>query len=173
MSATARRRCSRAASIVFFQFALFLVIGVMLFVYAQHAALPVPSGDPDRIFPQFIVHDMPIGLAGLVLASIFAIAMSNASGSLNSLASSSIIDLGIWRPTESKPLWGSRLMTLIWGAVLAALGLIRWGKVLIAGLTIASISYGGLCSECFFSAPGTGAPTKQERSRDSWWDWHS
>jgi SSS family transporter len=130
--------------VVFFQFALFLVIGVMLFVYAQHAALPVPSGDSDRIFPQFIVHDMPIGLAGLVLASIFAIAMSNASGSLNSLASSSIIDLGIWRPTESKPLWGSRLMTLIWGAVLAALGLIRWGKVLIAGLTIASISYGAL-----------------------------
>jgi Na+/proline symporter len=100
--------------IVFVQFALFLVIGVMLFVYAQHNSLPVPGGDPDRIFPQFIVHDMPVGLTGLVLASIFAIAMSNASGSLNSLASSSIIDL------------------------------IRWGPVLVAGLTITSITYGAM-----------------------------
>ncbi len=35
-------------------------------------------------------------------------------------------------------------MTLVWGVVLAALGLIRWGPVLVAGLTIASITYGGL-----------------------------
>src|SRR5271155_4280852 len=83
--------------IILVQFALFLVIGVMLFVYAQHFNLPVPGGDADRIFPQFIVHGMPVGLAGLVLASIFAIAMSNASGSLNSLASSSIMDLGARR----------------------------------------------------------------------------
>ena len=80
--------------IIFVQFALFLVLGVMLFVYAQHATLPVPGGDSDRIFPEFIVRAMPTGFAGLVLASIFAVAMSNASGSLNSLASSSIMDFG-------------------------------------------------------------------------------
>lgn len=33
-------------------------------------------------------------------------------------------------------------MTLVWGVVLGALGLIRWGPVLVAGLTIASITYG-------------------------------
>ncbi|MGA8145475.1 MAG: sodium:solute symporter [Candidatus Acidiferrales bacterium] len=131
--------------IVFAQFALFLVLGVMLFVYAQHGALQIPAGDPDRIFPQFIVHDMPVGLAGLVLASIFAIAMSNASGSLNSLASSSIIDLGA-RSTGggAQPLGRSRQMTIVWGIVLALLGMIRWGPVLVAGLTIASITYGAL-----------------------------
>src|SRR5271168_2484164 len=74
-----------SGAIIFFQFALFLTIGVMLFVYMQHAGLPVPGNDTDRIFPEFIVRDMPAGLSGLVLASIFAIAMSNASGSLNSL----------------------------------------------------------------------------------------
>jgi SSS family solute:Na+ symporter len=130
--------------IVFVQFALFLLIGVMLFVYAQHHSLPVPGGDPDRIFPQFIVHDMPVGLTGLVLASIFAIAMSNASGALNSLASSSIIDLGAQRVDDAHPLRRSRRMTLVWGVVLALLGLIRWGPVLVAGLTIASITYGAL-----------------------------
>ena len=143
--------------IVFAQFALFLVLGVMLFVFAQqHAGLPVPT-DTDRIFPEFIVREMPVGLAGLVLASIFAVAMSNASGSLNSLASSSIIDLG--RPSgdpsatagaadratlEKRQLSRSRQMTLAWGVVLGLLGLVRWGGVLEAGLTIASITYGGL-----------------------------
>jgi solute:Na+ symporter, SSS family len=130
--------------IVFVQFALFLVLGVMLFVYAQHSSLPVP-GDTDRIFPEFVVRDMPIGLAGLVLASIFAMAMSNASGSLNSLASSSVIDLGAGRAggTSAQQLSRSRQMTLVWGVILGLLGLVPWGHVLEAGLTIASITYGG------------------------------
>jgi solute:Na+ symporter, SSS family len=84
----------------------------------------------------------------LVLASIFAIAMSNASGSLNSLASSSIIDLGnagtVSASSQSQALRRSRLMTLAWGLVLGLLGLVRWGPVLVAGLTIASITYGGM-----------------------------
>ncbi len=78
--------------IIFAQFALFLVIGVMLYVYRQHIPFPLPEHDPDRLFPEFIVTQMPVGLVGIVLAAIFAVAMSNASGSLNSLASSSMID---------------------------------------------------------------------------------
>jgi len=138
--------------VVFAQFALFLIIGVMLFVFAQHASLAVPA-DTDRIFPEFVVTQMPVGLAGLVLASIFAMAMSNASGSLNSLASSSVIDLAP-RGAEasvSTPAGGSlnllgrsRRLTLLWGVVLGSLGLVPWGGVLEAGLTIASITYGGL-----------------------------
>ena len=132
--------------IVFAQFALFLVLGVMLFVYRQHTWLPVPGGDSDRILPEFIVREMPVGLTGLVLASIFAVAMSNASGSLNSLASSSVIDLGRDRAarTPTQRLRQSRYATLAWGLLLAALGLAPWGHVLEAGLTIASITYGGL-----------------------------
>ena len=139
--------------VVFAQFALFLLLGVMLFVFAQHASQPPPA-DPDRIFPEFIVTRMPVGLAGLVLASIFAVAMSNASGSLKSLASSSIIDLGRASPSRigeaanapaaPQHLRRSRLMTLLWGLVLASLGLVPWGGVLEAGLTIASVTYGGL-----------------------------
>jgi Na+/proline symporter len=131
--------------IIFVQFALFLIVGVMLFVYWRNGFLAVPEGDPDRIYPAFIVHAMPVGLAGIVLASIFAIAMSNASGSLNSLASSSMMDMGAKRSGEATHSLGrSRRMTLLWGLVLGALGLIRWGPVLVAGLTIASITYGAL-----------------------------
>jgi len=129
--------------IIFAQFALFLVLGVMLFVYAQHSALAISGGDPDKIYPQFIVRSLPVGVVGIVLASIFAVAMSNASGSLNSLASSSIIDLGV-RHGESgtQSLVRSRKLTLAWGIVLGILGLVHWGPVLVAGLTIASITYG-------------------------------
>lgn len=132
--------------IVFAQFALFLVIGVMTFAYARHAILPVPGGDTDRVFPEFIVQEMPAGLTGLVLASTFAVAMSNASGSLNSLASSSIIDFGRPKNADSsmRQLSKSRYATLVWGVLLGALGLAPWGHVLEAGLTIASITYGGL-----------------------------
>jgi solute:Na+ symporter, SSS family len=131
--------------IILAQFTLFLVIGVMLFVYMRNGLLAVPGGDADRIYPAFIVHHMPVGLTGLVLASIFAIAMSNASGSLNSLASSSMMDMGTHRDeNDARNLGRSRLMTLLWGAVLGLLGLVRWGRVLIAGLTIASITYGAL-----------------------------
>jgi solute:Na+ symporter, SSS family len=139
--------------IIFVQFSLFLVIGVMLFVFAQHFALPIPAGDPDRIFPEFIVSQMPMGLAGLVLAAIFAVAMSNASGSLNSLASSSILDLSALRGTSRKGsaeadqttlLRNSRRVTIVWGIVLGCFGLVHWGPVLEAGLTIASITYGSM-----------------------------
>jgi SSS family solute:Na+ symporter len=129
--------------VIFAQFALFLVLGVMLFVYAQHFAFATPAGDPDKIYTQFIVHSMPVGLVGIVLASIFAVAMSNASGSLNSLASSSIIDLGARRAESgTQSLVRSRKLTLVWGIVLGVLGLVHWGPVLVAGLTIASITYG-------------------------------
>src|SRR5208282_1198736 len=83
-----------SGAIIFVQFAVFLVLGVMLFVFYQHAAPGMVSADPDRIFPQFIVSEMPTGVVGLVLAAILAVAMSNASGSLNSLASSSMMDFG-------------------------------------------------------------------------------
>ena len=131
--------------VILFQFTLFLVIGVMLFVFAQHVALSAAGGDPDKIYPAFIVHHMPVGLTGIILASIFAIAMSNASGSLNSLASSSIMDLSARRgEVAATSLMRSRRMTLILGVVLGILGLVKWGPVLVAGLTIASITYGGL-----------------------------
>src|SRR6184192_149341 len=77
--------------VVFAQFALFLTIGMMLHAYYAVHPLP-PMASNDEIFPAFIVRSLPHGIAGLVIAAIFAAAMSNLSGSLNSLASTSILD---------------------------------------------------------------------------------
>ena len=77
--------------IVLAQFALFLVLGAML--YAWHGGPAFIAGRSyDSVFPDFIVTAMPSGARGLILAAILAVAMSNASGSLNSLAASSVID---------------------------------------------------------------------------------
>ncbi|HEV2196149.1 MAG TPA: sodium:solute symporter [Candidatus Acidoferrum sp.] len=133
--------------IVLVQFTVFLLIGVLLFVFAQHSPLLAPGDRTDRILPLFLVREMPVGLAGLLLASIVAVAMSNASGSLNSLAASSVLDFAKLRgkTTDARQLLRvSRAMTLLWGLVLMGFGLVKWGPLLEAGLTVASLPFGSL-----------------------------
>src|ERR1700720_2365930 len=145
-----RRALLASGGIVLFQFTVFLLIGVLLFVFSQHTPLLSPGERTDRILPLFLVREMPTGLAGLLLASIVAVAMSNASGSLNSLAASSVLDFSALRLGNRKPandagfLRLSRGMTLFWGLVLMSFGLMTWGPVLEAGLTIASLPFGSL-----------------------------
>lgn len=133
--------------VVFAQFVLFLGIGVMLHAYYASHPLP-PMASTDEIFPAFIVRGLPHGIAGLVIAAIFAAAMSNLSGSLNSLASTTVLDF--YQPLSGRRLDDTRLLTLsrwltaAWGLVLIAIAILArdWGSVFTVGLTIASIVYG-------------------------------
>lgn len=133
--------------IVFAQFVLFLGIGIMLFAYYQHAPRPATTTN-DEIFPAFIVSTLPHGISGLVIAAIFAAAMSNLSGSLNSLASTTMIDF--YQPLRGAAIGDARMLrlsrwcTAAWGMVLIAIAILArgWGSVFTAGLTVASIVYG-------------------------------
>jgi Na+/proline symporter len=134
--------------VIFFQFALFLLIGVLLYVHYHDTARPAPSV-PERTYPEFVWHNLPVGLAGLVIAAILAAAMSNLSAALNALASTSIMDfLKPLRPnySESHYMRLARWATVAWGVILFAIGLVarHWGSVLEAGLSIASVLYGAL-----------------------------
>ena len=108
-----------SAVVIFFQFALFLIVGVMLFAYYR-----LPSshfGKSDRIYPSFIVSHMPHGISGLLIAAILAAAMSNLSAALNSLSSSSIMDFYVQRnpqASEQRKIRLSRISTFFWAAVL-------------------------------------------------------
>jgi Na+/proline symporter len=133
---------------ILFQFALFLMVGVMLWAYYR-----VPSaifGKPDRIYPTFIVKEMPHGISGLLIAAILAAAMSNLSAALNSLSSSATLDFYLrLRPqaSEQKRMQLSRLATIFFAIVLfglAVLSLHRAGRVVEVGLQIASVAYGAL-----------------------------
>jgi len=138
--------------VIFFQFALFLFIGLLLFVHYGDLHLPAPK-PPESIYPSFVWNNLPAGLAGLVIAAILAAGMSNLSAALNALASTTVIDFYKPRvmrrqlaPSEGHFLGMARKATVIWAAILFLVGLVarHWGSVLEAGLTIASILYGSL-----------------------------
>ena len=133
---------------ILFQFALFLMVGVMLWAFYR-----VPSasfGKSDRIYPTFIVNQMPHGISGLLIAAVLAAAMSNLSAALNSLSSSSIMDFYVrLRPKadERMQMRLSRLATFGWALLLfglAVLALHKVGRVVEVGLQIASVAYGAL-----------------------------
>ena len=136
--------------VIFFQFTLFLTIGVLLFVHHSDTHLPAP--DPaDRIYPEFIWHSLPPGIAGLVIAAILAAGMSNLSAALNALASTTVMDFykplrGRSSDSEAHFMNLARWTTVAWGGMIFSVGLVarHWGSVLEAGLTIASILYGSL-----------------------------
>lgn len=133
---------------ILFQFALFLMVGVMLWAFYR-----VPSatfGKPDRIYPTFIVREMPHGISGLLIAAILAAAMSNLSAALNSLSSSAIMDFYVrLRPQaeEVRRMRLSRMATFFFAIVvfgLAIFSLHKAGRVVEVGLQIASVAYGAL-----------------------------
>jgi len=142
-----RRALLASGVIVLVQFTVFLLIGVLLYVFAQHSPLLAPGERTDRILALFLVREMPTGLAGLLLASIVAVAMSNASGSLNSLAASSVLDFSRLRGRSKDAanfLQISRRMTLVWGLVLMGFGFVKWGPLLETALTVVSLPFGCL-----------------------------
>src|SRR4030095_15928821 len=68
--------------VIIAQFALFLMIGIGLWVLNKGITFP----SADAIFPTFIIDHMPHGLVGLLLAAVLAATMSTHSGAINSLA---------------------------------------------------------------------------------------
>lgn len=140
------------------QFGFFLFIGLMLYVFYGGADLAeLNLRTTDEIFAKFIVDQMPAGMAGLIIASLFAAAMSSLSSSLNALASSTTYDLlkpwvgQAW--DQEKELRVSRLTTVFWGVILTGSAfLFTWLQlsggeqpaVVELGLGIASYTYGGL-----------------------------
>ncbi len=156
--------------VVFAQFVLFLGIGVMLHAYYATHPLPAISSN-DEIFPAFIVRSLPHGIAGLVIAAIFAAAMSNLSGSLNSLASTTVLDFYVpltggsarLATDDGRLLQLSRWLTAAWGVALIAIAMLArgWGSVFTVGLTIASIVYGPMLGAFLL-----GLLTARVRQRD-------
>jgi Na+/proline symporter len=152
-SRSAGRALIASGFIVFVQFAIFLLVGVLLYAHYNapgNALSAAVAGHNDRIFPLYIVERLPTGLSGLMVAGVLAAAMSTSSATLNSLAASTVVDF--YQPLRGgsdEPqalLRRSRWTTVLWGFVLIGLAMLAraWGPVLEAGLTIASITYGAL-----------------------------
>ena len=106
--------------------------------HLRHAALSKleqTSGqsrnDTNYVFPYFILHDLPVGLAGLLVAAILAAALSSIDSMLNSLAASSVVDwyrrLRSRKRSERHYLRATRWATAGWG-IFATLSAIAFGE---------------------------------------------
>jgi len=125
---------------VFLQFFLFLMAGSLICISLSGIAL-----EKDREFAHYIIHELPIGLKGLLLAGVLSAAMSTLSSSINALASSTLRDW-IQKKTDLKT---ARLTSIAWAAVLILIALLfdESDKAIVeVGLQIASYTYGGLLS---------------------------
>ena len=142
--------------IVFVQFTIFLIIGLMLFALYKGVDFKTLLVDgqnltkSDEIFPMFIVQNLPIGLAGLVVAGLLSASMSTLSSTFNSLASTTMFDLLQGRKfikNEADELKYSRMATIFWAFVIMGTGLLFQSETNPAvdfALKIQSLIYGGL-----------------------------
>jgi solute:Na+ symporter, SSS family len=107
---------------------LFFAIGAGLYAfYKSHPEKLDPGISTDQIFPLFIADDMPIGIAGLIVAGIFAAAQSTVSTSMNSTATTLVTDF--MRPlrvcrSEAGYLRWARILTFLLGAIGTAIALL-------------------------------------------------
>lgn len=142
---------------------LLLFVGAGLFAYYQH--FPLPNADAqqvreraERIFPLYIVRVLPSGITGLVIAAIFAAAISTLEGTLAALSQTTVtaVLLPGWRrrglsddATDRQAMRAARWLIIAWGVALcgAATALIRfrhYKNLLDLALAMPGYTYGAL-----------------------------
>jgi solute:Na+ symporter, SSS family len=156
-----------SGAIVFVQFILFLLIGIMLFTFHQHVPLAEPLARTDQVLPHFVVNFLPRGVAGFIVAAIVAAALSP---SLNAMAATTINDFYKPRATrvldDAAMLRLSRRITIGWGLVQIAVALgaeFMDRSVLDAGLAVLSLASGAVLGAFILA---TSLPSVGER--DAW-----
>ena len=132
--------------------ALFFLIGSALYSYytAHPGTLPPDiAAKPDYVFPYFIVHSLPVGLRGLLIASIFAAGMSTVSTSVTSAAT--IILTDYYKPlvphsTERTDVRVLRISSCVVGIVgiIVAIAMLSVESIIDAWWKLSSIFSGGM-----------------------------
>jgi len=130
---------------------LLLFIGLGLYAFVQINPDVIPADlSGDQMLPYYIIHHLPSGVSGLLIAGIFAAAMSSVDSGINSMAAVTIHDLLKWDQGEGRthPILPARVCTLIFGA--AATGVAFYAQ------TIDSIIEAFSHFMSLFSAPVLG-----------------
>jgi Na+/proline symporter len=153
--------------IIIIQFAVFLFVGLALYAfYGTYDLSTLGLVKADEIFPFFIINSLPAGVTGIIVAGLFAAALSTLAGSMSSLSSSTMLDL--YKPLakvndELKELKISRLFTIMWAVLLVGAALLFMSSpdaVVELALSIASFTYGGLLGTFLLGLTVKGAEEK-------------
>ena len=130
---------------------IFVYIGTALFSYYSAQPELLPAGTPaDQVFPHFIVHGLPTGIPGLVIAAIFSAGMSTVATSINSSATIVLTDFvkhfSKKEDNNKRDMKTLYLTSLIVGVVGIVIGILMMqvDGVLDAWWTLASIFSGGV-----------------------------
>lgn len=133
---------------VFIQFALFLTAGMYLFGFFGGAGIAeLGLNHQDEILLKFVHEALPAGMGGLIIAGLFAAAMSTLSSSLSALSSSTIFDVFPKLSERADALMISRMFMLIWTVVFIVFAISftsTENPIIELGLGIAGFTYGGL-----------------------------
>jgi SSS family solute:Na+ symporter len=146
---SAKKALIGSGVVVVFQFLLFLMVGLGLWTFYGGRQWE----STDEIFATFVVQQLPPGVTGLLIAGVFAAAMSSLSSSINSLASATAYDY--WAPMvgarddEARILKAGKVFTLVWAALLIGgailfIPLSRGTSAVEMALGVAALVYGGL-----------------------------
>ena len=122
---------------------IFYFLGTALFVFYQlnpDGGLPAKA---DKICPYFVVNHLPAGIAGLVIAAIFAAAMSSIDSCMNSASTVCIEDFfkrfSRKERSDARYLLHARILTVVWGVLALLMGIlfmnveyaqVAWGKLM-------------------------------------------
>jgi SSS family transporter len=116
--AKARLAIVVSAVIVFLQFVLFLLVGAAVGAFYEQRGSHPDLETGNSILPYFITHELPAGLSGLLIAGIFAAAMSTVDSALSALSATTVTDLVRDRDTTGNPLKKARFWVIAWGILL-------------------------------------------------------
>ena len=139
--------------LVLIQFVLFLFVGMAIYGYYNGLSIAeLNLTQADEVLLKFINEEIPVGIAGLLIAGLFAAAMSTLSSSLSALSSSTLFDVFPKLSELPNAMTISRGFTLMWTAVfiLFAISFTSTDNPVIElGLSIAGFTYGGLLGAFF------------------------
>ncbi|MBM3863023.1 MAG: sodium:proline symporter [Verrucomicrobia bacterium] len=129
----------------------FLAVGILLWVHYRISPDPLLPAAHNEIFAHYIVHEMPMGIRGLIVAGVFATMMGSTSAALNALATSFVRDF--YQPylnrnsTERESVRAARTATVAFGMAMilvatgAAYAVLRT-NITIIPLALGVLSYG-------------------------------
>ncbi|QIS14984.1 sodium:solute symporter [Nocardia arthritidis] len=134
------------------QFGAFSLVGALLWSYnGGKSVKDLGLGSSDSLYPNFILHGLPVVISGLLVAGILGAAMGSLSSALNSMANSTVADIirsFAQRTLDDRTMLRlARVMTLVWAVLMAlfAMGFSSTtGNVYLTALTIAGYTYGAL-----------------------------
>ena len=148
----------------------FVGLGLVAFYHIN----PLPDSEsasilqePDRIFPYYVVNELPNGISGLIIAAMFAAGISTLDSALAALSQTSVMGVGrqlfpaLNKMEERKIVKISRLAIIAWGGILALLAygfsFLQGGGLLALGFKVPGYAYGVLIGISFLSLMRKGS----------------